>query len=79
MSRTVNVEIVHREVSYATYSATVEADKFEEYHGFPIEEAEVFDIETWCEDEKIELRLASDELDESKPYAVYVNDTLVSD
>lgn len=73
MSRKVKVETIHRVVSYATYTAEVDADKFEEYHGFPIEEAETFDIETWCDDEKINLRLVSDEVEDSSPAAVFVD------
>lgn len=79
MSRIVKVETIHRVVSYATYIATVDADKFEEYHGFPIEEAEPFDIETWCEDENINLRLVSDEVEDISPAAVFVDNKPVWD
>ena len=79
MSRIVRAEIIHRVVSYANYTAPIDADKFEEYHGFPIEEAEPFDIETWCEDENINLRLVTDEVEAIIPAAVFVDNKHVWD
>lgn len=73
MGRKVNVEIIYRVESYDTYTATVDADKFEEYHGFPIEEAGVDYIETWCEDERINLRLVSEDVEGSCPAAAFVD------
>lgn len=73
MSRKVKVETIHRVVSYATYTAEVDADKFEEYHGFPIEEAGMSDIEAWCENEQINLRLVSEEEEDGCPAAVFVD------